>query len=249
MCSAAARYYNPANGVFNRLDPYAGNTHDPQSLHKYTYVHNNPVNGVDPTGNMAMGIAFGGFSIVSFGITLLIGLLITMPNIMIYRRTSWAYLKIKTTDDWFAHSCRVMSAQDIVDRFEKIRKTNEKITFFEYTGHGTGDEDSPDLKGWGLTVGGSGVYTKLMIDAQTEPPHTWMLEDMETLIRDVFDSEATIQLEACNTAYNRKSIAYAFKKILSDAHVWGFTGPAFPIPITFVHENYGGSGTQWVEVE
>jgi RHS repeat-associated protein len=45
-----ARYYDPSNGRFNRTDPYAGNTQDPQSLHKYAYVHNNPVNNIDPTG-------------------------------------------------------------------------------------------------------------------------------------------------------------------------------------------------------
>lgn len=49
-----ARYYNPANGIFNRMDPYAGNTHDPQSLHKYAYVHNNPINGIDPTGMFSL---------------------------------------------------------------------------------------------------------------------------------------------------------------------------------------------------
>jgi RHS repeat-associated protein len=45
-----ARNYDPLNGRFTSLDPYAGNTSDPQSLHKYTYCHNNPVNGVDPSG-------------------------------------------------------------------------------------------------------------------------------------------------------------------------------------------------------
>ena len=45
-----ARYYNQNNGTFNRVDPYSGNTQDPQSLHKYAYVHNNPVNAIDPTG-------------------------------------------------------------------------------------------------------------------------------------------------------------------------------------------------------
>ena len=45
-----ARYYNQNNGRFNRVDPFAGNTTDPQSLHKYTYCHNNPVNGIDPSG-------------------------------------------------------------------------------------------------------------------------------------------------------------------------------------------------------
>jgi RHS repeat-associated protein len=44
-----ARYYDPLNGRFNRTDPYPGNAHDPQSLHKYLCCHANPVNGLDPT--------------------------------------------------------------------------------------------------------------------------------------------------------------------------------------------------------
>jgi len=34
------------------MDPFAGNNQDPQSLHKYTYCHANPVNGIDPSGLM-----------------------------------------------------------------------------------------------------------------------------------------------------------------------------------------------------
>ncbi len=45
-----ARYYLPAQGIFNRLDPFFGNQDDPQSLHKYAYVHGDPVNGSDPSG-------------------------------------------------------------------------------------------------------------------------------------------------------------------------------------------------------
>ncbi len=44
------RYYNPLTGLFNRMDDFAGSPQDPQSLHKYAYVHNNPVNTLDPTG-------------------------------------------------------------------------------------------------------------------------------------------------------------------------------------------------------
>jgi RHS repeat-associated protein len=51
-----ARYYNQNNGTFNRVDPYSGNMQDPQSLHKYAYVHNNPVNNIDPTGMFIGGI-------------------------------------------------------------------------------------------------------------------------------------------------------------------------------------------------
>jgi len=45
-----ARWYDPLNGRFNRVDPFAGNMQDPQSLHKYLYCHANPVNAVDPSG-------------------------------------------------------------------------------------------------------------------------------------------------------------------------------------------------------
>jgi RHS repeat-associated protein len=45
-----ARYYDPANGRFTTLDPFFGNANDPQSLHKYSYTHADPINGIDPTG-------------------------------------------------------------------------------------------------------------------------------------------------------------------------------------------------------
>ncbi|UCF00175.1 MAG: RHS repeat-associated core domain-containing protein [Planctomycetota bacterium] len=48
-----ARYYDQNNGRFNRTDPWAGSPQDPQSLHKYLYCHNNPVNGIDPSGRFA----------------------------------------------------------------------------------------------------------------------------------------------------------------------------------------------------
>jgi len=50
-----ARWYSPATGRFNRMDPFAGSNRDPQSLHKYLYVHCNPVNGIDPTGETFLG--------------------------------------------------------------------------------------------------------------------------------------------------------------------------------------------------
>lgn len=48
------RWYNPTNGRFNRMDPFAGNNRDPQSLHKYLYVHCNPINNIDPTGEIGL---------------------------------------------------------------------------------------------------------------------------------------------------------------------------------------------------
>ncbi len=54
-----ARYYDPASGRFNRLDPFAGNMSDPQSLHKYLYAHADAVNGIDPSGQI-LGLMIGG---------------------------------------------------------------------------------------------------------------------------------------------------------------------------------------------
>lgn len=62
-----ARFYSPTTGRFNRLDPFAGNMRDPQSLHKRAYVHGDPIQNIDPTGRFSLGgalIAMGGLAIV-----------------------------------------------------------------------------------------------------------------------------------------------------------------------------------------
>ena len=45
-----ARYYDPQLGRFTQPDPIIRTLTDPQTLNRYAYVRNNPVNLVDPTG-------------------------------------------------------------------------------------------------------------------------------------------------------------------------------------------------------
>jgi len=45
-----ARAYDPQLGRFLQPDPFVQEPSDPQSLNRYSYVRNNPVNLVDPTG-------------------------------------------------------------------------------------------------------------------------------------------------------------------------------------------------------
>jgi len=45
-----ARWYNTASGRFQSHDPFAGWLVRPMSLHAYMYVHDDPVNGRDPSG-------------------------------------------------------------------------------------------------------------------------------------------------------------------------------------------------------
>ena len=71
-----ARWYDAANGRFNRLDPFAGNSSDPQSFHKYAYVHGDPIQNIDPTGEFIAGAA-GSVAAISMQIeTLVNGLIV-----------------------------------------------------------------------------------------------------------------------------------------------------------------------------
>jgi RHS repeat-associated protein len=69
-----ARWYDPTTGRFNRLDPFSGNTSDPQSFHKYAYVHGDPVQGVDPTGEsyLSVGLAVVGQGFLGIGVGVII---------------------------------------------------------------------------------------------------------------------------------------------------------------------------------
>ncbi len=51
-----ARYYDPSTGRFNSLDPFAGDSSDPLSLHKYTYAHNDPISFADPSGQFIFSV-------------------------------------------------------------------------------------------------------------------------------------------------------------------------------------------------
>ena len=47
---------------FNRVDPFRGRLWDPLSLHKYSYVHGDPVQAIDPLGLFTLGAALSGLN-------------------------------------------------------------------------------------------------------------------------------------------------------------------------------------------
>jgi len=53
-----ARYYDQNVGRFTQMDTWSGNNSDPITLHKYLYGNADPVNVVDPSGNIGLG-SFG----------------------------------------------------------------------------------------------------------------------------------------------------------------------------------------------
>jgi len=52
-----ARYYDPTLGRFISPDPFVQDPSDPQTLNRYTYCRNNPINFADPTGHFWFIIA------------------------------------------------------------------------------------------------------------------------------------------------------------------------------------------------
>lgn len=53
-----ARYYETTSGRFISPDPFVEDIRNPQSLNRYAYVRNNPINYVDPLGLWRIGISF-----------------------------------------------------------------------------------------------------------------------------------------------------------------------------------------------
>jgi RHS repeat-associated protein len=56
-----ARWYQPKDGRFLSQDTVMPDFQNPQSIHLYTYVKNNPTNWVDPSGHMETGAEAGDF--------------------------------------------------------------------------------------------------------------------------------------------------------------------------------------------
>lgn len=60
-----ARYYKPGLGTWMSLDPFEGYDDDPMSLNGYGYVHGDPINLTDPSGEFVFGIPLAYFGIAA----------------------------------------------------------------------------------------------------------------------------------------------------------------------------------------
>ncbi len=98
-----ARHLNPNPGRFRTMDAYEGNNEDPLSLHKYLYAQDNPVNRIDPSGNVDFSI---GSLQVSIGIQSYLGA--TLASYGVGKGINAAYLAITDGNlsrfEWFETS-------------------------------------------------------------------------------------------------------------------------------------------------
>lgn len=65
----AARYYDDLAGRFVTPDLVVGNPYDPQALNRLSYVRNNPLIYIDPTGNSFLGGISNAFSSITNAIS------------------------------------------------------------------------------------------------------------------------------------------------------------------------------------
>ena len=59
------RYYDSSIGRFNQMDTWMGNNSDPVTLHKYLYANADPVNNIDPSGNISLGSVMSAVNVMS----------------------------------------------------------------------------------------------------------------------------------------------------------------------------------------
>lgn len=109
-----ARFYNPSIGRFMTQDTWKGNPWQPWTQNLYTYVGNNPVNYVDPTGHFAFAIPA-----LYWGAGALLG----AAGISV---TPWGQEKLGEFGEWLGSMWAAKTAIDVtsVDSLKKAIETD-----------------------------------------------------------------------------------------------------------------------------
>ena len=222
-----ARYYSPDLGRFLQTDPIGyGN-----GINWYLYCGNNPVVQTDPFGmdeqskwdvNPAIPEGMVGWCVV--GSQKDIGLIT---------------YKLDNQDKTFF--LEVTSWKEVENLINRVHSRGLRITFFEFVGHGT--------EGVGLVMGKDTFGI-----GSTDIDENWYgIDDYAPLLQSVFDPNAIIELEACGSAdpSTALSIAKAFKQVLPNARVWGYTGDCqmwWSCWVWETHASWWDSDSRWIQV-
>lgn len=177
-----ARYYAPTIGRFNQLDPFFGKLEDPQSLHKYLYVHGNPIVLVGPTGERAMVNVMAALGVVG----LLAAGMFVVPGLWGRFGASWGLrearesqeIAIVVGDLGFLNNAALSNSAVSIQRFRyELEKVGHVVTYSKnpteeamiqllndndmviVLGHGPPDSfDENELPLAGIRLGGNSVH-------------------------------------------------------------------------------------------
>ncbi|HUV85410.1 MAG TPA: RHS repeat-associated core domain-containing protein [Methanosarcinales archaeon] len=199
------RYYSPQIGRFLQIDPigYAG------GLNFYTYCLNDPVNYVDPFGNL-----YGRKKISSI--------------------FDDAFITIETQSGE-KDTYQVSSRFDLKSVLKHKASSENRITRFVFVGHGLegnlymGDSALIGNSLYGPISSKNSKMIQLAKQGIIKLP-----VNLESVIKENFAPDAVIILKACQSAIGEDSVAKEFKELLPEATVIGYTGKVWPIGTTKV---------------
>lgn len=134
-----ARYYRSETGSFITADTYRGEIGTPLSLNRYTYTHNNPVMGKDPSGH------FGITAAIITGLFIVGGLIYTGYNM------HEADKKYKEEKDPIVEKVDNISKNAVEfnykeDQFDGVKETKDSKGNVTYTAYNTTKKRSESYK-------------------------------------------------------------------------------------------------------
>jgi len=233
-----ARYYNPYLGRFLQTDPVGYG----DGMNLYAYCKNNPVDYLDPSG--LFNIISPQIDLKSFGKKLAE----IEEKVSAYYNNPFVYIGFqKENGDRYAIYGQVTSRMDLYGKiFFSAEQPTDKIVYFSIIGHGfdgylvigsgkdlevvtgkLGDNEASRL----LTDEHNAFCTWIGINPKNYP--------FDQLVRDRFAPNATICINACYSAKGgTQSVAHAFKELLPDARVYGWTGKIIAMPISITRDKW-----------
>lgn len=177
-----ARYVDPRIGAFLSEDSYQGSEEDPASLHKYLYVHSNPVSYLDPSGNffsvceaMISFAARVAFHVVNFTARIFPALLFTANRIAFWYFTHAVYIEL---------GIGLLNLATMRESAQPLLENNDPV---EIQGGSPGD--------WvERKVGANATYYELIDDFRDGTVTSWKTnqQDMDRLLRSIEKEAETL---------------------------------------------------------
>ncbi len=125
-----ARYYDSSQGRFTAKDTYLGTIPNPLSRNLYTYVENNPLNYIDPSGHFAISTALAIIGIVSAVVTVGVAGYSTYKSVKNYNEQK-AEVNQKKTDVAKNATSSYTPKNPVQNVAPKTGQTTGKFTYYD----------------------------------------------------------------------------------------------------------------------
>ena len=223
-----ARWYDSLSGRFNRMDPFAGNNQDPQSLHKYLYAHCNPINGIDPSGRF---LSFTDFNISSAIRTTLHGIktavvfaakhkfATSVGAKLVLRRVAYILFALAGYSYYLAPTIVAFidmnlkketlynpSIDDIREKLEAFKEAGTRLSAFYVRSHG-----SSEMMYWNDILMFVSSMNELLLQHKNDINNPLNLGEA---LQEVLVSDGTVILGGCGAGRGENSLGQEISRVL-----------------------------------